>query len=280
MISFDSSAHKYYKGSEEFISVTTLIKKYTNPFDEDYWSSYKAIKKVYSDKNIWDEYKRKAGGWSNVVFYARSDKSFLYKDEVIAEKKRLIYEWRKKKEMSAKAGSIFHNLMEEKILSEHHGGERVSDKDTFSILSECDQVIIPEAVLYSEEYKVAGKTDRLEKINGVINIDDYKTSLDVYKEPFMNKKMLYPVQHLDDCLINHYALQLSAYAYMIEMKGFKIGRLSVIPVKFDRTYMPSSPDDFQIADAIQVPYLKDEVESIMSDNLTKQLRENDEVLYR
>ena len=41
-IKFYDEPHKYFVNNKELISVTTLIHKYQEKFDEDYWSEYKA----------------------------------------------------------------------------------------------------------------------------------------------------------------------------------------------------------------------------------------------
>jgi hypothetical protein len=74
---FDEPSHTYTAHTgERYISATTLIKKYTPPFDEDYWSAYKAIQEVLQEKFEWDDYKRRVGGWENVVPVTRANKEF------------------------------------------------------------------------------------------------------------------------------------------------------------------------------------------------------------
>ena len=49
-ICFNENTHKYWDNStkENFTSVTTLIHKFTQPFDEEFWSKYKAIERMVS----------------------------------------------------------------------------------------------------------------------------------------------------------------------------------------------------------------------------------------
>ena len=45
-IAFNEAYHRYWNvndASKKFISVTTLIEKFGQPFDKDFWSSYKAL---------------------------------------------------------------------------------------------------------------------------------------------------------------------------------------------------------------------------------------------
>ena len=41
-VTYFDDPHKYYINGDEYISVTTLIHEYVDPFKEDYWSNYKA----------------------------------------------------------------------------------------------------------------------------------------------------------------------------------------------------------------------------------------------
>ena len=48
-IAFNAECHKYWNVTDEskkFISVTTLIEKFGQPFDKDFWSAYKALEKL------------------------------------------------------------------------------------------------------------------------------------------------------------------------------------------------------------------------------------------
>ena len=45
-VKYNDEEHLYWDDNGKFISVTTLIGKFCQPFDSDYWSSYKAIERV------------------------------------------------------------------------------------------------------------------------------------------------------------------------------------------------------------------------------------------
>ena len=54
-IAFEEEAHIYYDVTcpeQKFISVTTLIHSFTQPFDKEFWSAYKALEKLL-DKDAW-----------------------------------------------------------------------------------------------------------------------------------------------------------------------------------------------------------------------------------
>ena len=89
--------------------------------------------------------------------------------------------------------------------------------------------------------------------------------------------MQYPVNHLDDCNFNHYALQLSIYMYIIlkHNRKLKPGKIFIHHVIFevegtDEYGYPitkySSNGDPVVKEVVQmeVPYLADEVISIIN----------------
>ena len=47
-VAFSEDSHTYWNvnDNEKYISVTTLIHKFTQPFDKDFWSAYKALEKL------------------------------------------------------------------------------------------------------------------------------------------------------------------------------------------------------------------------------------------
>ena len=82
-----------------------------------------------------------------------------------------------------------------------------------------DFEIYSEAIVYSEELRLAGTIDLLllDKNNGTYNILDWKTSKRISHKAFKNKKgNHYLTSNVDDCNFNHYALQLSLYRYILE----------------------------------------------------------------
>lgn len=72
------------------------------------------------------------------------------------------------------------------------------------------------------------------------------------------KKMLPPVSHLEDANGNHYALQLSIYAYILESYGYRCTGLYL-----DHLILNDN-DEIINEKEYKVPYLKREVKSILS----------------
>lgn len=97
-----------------------------------------------------------------------------------------------------------------------------------------------EVILCSHKYKIAGTADKLcirtnRKEKNIIDVYDYKTGKEEYV-PKNRKYYLDPLSFLEDSGYMHDCLQLSCYALMVEeMLGDKIniGRLAIIYIDKD-----------------------------------------------
>jgi len=140
--------------------------------------------------------------------------------------------------------------------------------------------IYPEHIVYLQSAGICGQVDLPSVTAGILDITDHKTNKEIKTVGFTNwegvtKKMLAPVNHLDDCEFNHYSLQLSMYAYMIlqHNPSLKLGRLTIEHVKFEEagkdkygypiTKMIDGEPVVKSVEKINVPYLKAEVQSII-----------------
>lgn len=234
-VRFEEKSHRYisHKGYD-YISVTTLIKQYTPPFDADYWSAYKALKEVLTANGVWDKY-RIEHGWENVVTIARRDKNFKYRKEVIARKRELLSEWEDKKNDAAEAGTRFHKSAEDSTRK-----AMVWEEDsTIPILGSYDLIgtskttkklengLLTELLLYDDELEIAGQADWVLVKDGEVYIKDYKTSKEIKMKSFADEVLLHPLEEFPNCNFYTYAIQLSLYAYMLEKAGYKISRLNL-----------------------------------------------------
>lgn len=106
-ITFQEKEHKYlhYTG-KIYISVTTLINKYKPKFDEDYWSTYKAIERLLGI----EEFKiiKKKIGYENIV------PIYQYKNinKLKEIKFKILEEWSEKRKIACENGTQFHKEQE------------------------------------------------------------------------------------------------------------------------------------------------------------------------
>lgn len=237
---FDEASHRYtsHKG-HEYISVTSLIKQYTPPFDADFWAAYKALKDVLTAKGEWREYLDKVGGWENVVAAARMDKTFLHKKEVSVRKKEYLAEWDENRDKAARAGTKFHKAREEETKK-----DLVFDDTFIPVIGEIDLLqvnetsrkiglpkitdgLCTELLLYDDELEVAGQADWVLLKDGEVFIKDYKTSKEIKMKPFGEEVLLHPLETFPNCNFYIYSIQLSLYAFILERAGYKISRLTI-----------------------------------------------------
>lgn len=153
--------------------------------------------------------------------------------------------------------------------------------------------VYPEHMVYLKSAGLCGQSDLVEVVDGFVHITDYKTNKEIKTEGYTNwegvtTKMLPPVSHLDDCNLNHYALQLSLYMYMILKHNprLKPGSLCIHHVVFEEvdkdkfgnpiTALDSNGDPV-VQDVIvyNLEYLKSEVITLMhwiEDNRSKLIK--------
>jgi hypothetical protein len=264
-VTFTEENHRYTSHEGEvYTSVTTLLKKFTPPFDADYWSAYKALQAVLGERGEWEKFKRKVGGWENVVTAARLDKKFPYRKEVIEKKREILQMWEETKEDALTKGTAYHKMKEaavkEKIVytPELREVPVVSDVDILQLQNFDDDGLFPELVVYNDEWKIAGQADWVMKQKRKVDIKDYKTSREIKKTGFQDSKLLYPVHHLPNANFYVYSLQLSLYARMIEAKGYRIGQLSIEHV---------DKNTFKTIEIYPVNYYKKEAEDIIAEHV-------------
>jgi len=179
---FDEEEHKYTVGDKELVSVTTYIKESFNPFEKELIS--KRVAK-------------------------RDGKT---QEEVLKE-------W----EQTGLDGTAVHEEVENYIKD---GTRPVIDKALYGMIhcqNECSfyDKLVPEMRVYSEELGIAGTIDLVvykpthPSLKPRVILKDWKTNKKIYTQGF-GKTGLGVCSHLVDCNYNHYALQLSLYAYILE----------------------------------------------------------------
>lgn len=257
---FTEQDHKYTgNNGTNYISTTTLISRYKEPFDSEYWSLYKGIEKLVvksKGQEYFNNIKRKIG-YENLIpyFLPKITKDGRLENAI----NEVLNEWKEKKDKALDKGTAFHKAKEEevngKVTCEETGLKVILFKDRKD-LHELTDGVYTELVIWNEENELAGGADKVVKEGEWIDVDDYKTSKVIEENSFKHyetgyRMMKKPVQNLMDCNLSHYSLQLSIYGWMLEQKGFKVRRLRIYHSITDKY--------------IEVPYLKKEVEAILKD---------------
>lgn len=97
--------------------------------------------------------------------------------------------------------------------------------------------VIMELRMYHKVFRYAGTADIIlfNNLTGKLLIADYKTNKDLYKN-FMGQTLINGFEHLLDCPLNKYQLQLSFYQIMLEQTGFEIEDRVLVWLKNDANY--------------------------------------------
>lgn len=236
-ITFDEASHTYKDEHNVFYtSVTTLIGKYKEPFNRDFWAGEKAkelnIPKADILKN-WDDITKFACDKGNVTHK-------LLEDSINESNKNANFNI---EEVSFKTYYKAINIqsgceVDIKVL----GNTPLAIKypEIFlTILGYVEQGfrIFAEKRIYWADYCVAGTIDLLLVRNKEFIIIDWKTNKDElkFKSGYYKKvngvksnvwvdkdtRLLSPISNIQECKGNIYTLQLSLYAKLLELWGFK-----------------------------------------------------------
>lgn len=287
-VAFQEEGHKYFNLKDpniEYISVTTLISKYKIPFESSWVSKYKALEKLLS-KDIWK--KEKGGIWKA----HKIPKDFLEvydinESELNKVQQDILDEWDKINREACERGTQIHAKFEQAMykagnavnLSKFGIGGKFQCKKDYSELN-LEYGVYPEYLIYYDnpdlDLHIAGQIDLLIKDGNDIIIGDYKTNAKLDFKGFYNSatksttKMKYPLTNLDDVNFNHYQLQLSLYAWMMQKLNpdFNIKRLFIFHIDHDNNQ-----------NIYEVKYLKDDVVKMLK-HFAKQIKlENQKKKY-
>ena len=234
-ICFNEDAHVYWNkdSGDKFISVTTLIGKYKQPYDAGFWSVYKAIERIMGEDfgSVKSELLK-----TKDVSGSKLEKMGLDLDRIKVTTIEVLQEWNAKKIESCERGNKIHKQKEnlyttkKECTMDHYGlGGKFTVRDKNFDL-DIDKAVYPEYLVYGlfdfPEYGItlnlAGQSDLVIKNDNDLFIRDYKTNKKIDTKSYYNRKtrsyqtMLGPVNHIMDCHLMEYTLQLSMYAYMIK----------------------------------------------------------------
>lgn len=252
IVKFKEEDHSYWGGKKKFISVNGLLDHFGFEFDMDYWLPRKALEKhipnyykLYFAKGFNFEERNPPTEKLIKAFEPVLDKLGLCIGEITADVRD---DWI----MSGIKGTAFHNEREDEaydlgyIINPFDGKKYTTrqkppiSKDydnlsTLDFLKNLEDGAYTELLVFSVLHFLAGQVDEvfIETVKGIryIDIGDHKTN---NKKPTLSKKngtCLYPIEHLYDCKFVKYQLQLSMYAKLLEMLGYKVRNLGIYHYK-------------------------------------------------
>lgn len=232
-VAFENSSHTYWNvnDNERYVSVTTLIHRYTQEFDKDFWSSYKALEKLLP-KDSWNIEKKSL---LNSKKFNREllDTYSISENDFNKVQQEILDSWEEENRKSCERGTKIHEEIEHSFYNNPHNislqkfglGGKFECKKDYSEL-DLEYGVYPEYLIYRESddgiLRIAGQVDLIVKSGNEITIIDHKTNKKIdQKSGFdslskSNFKMKYPLNNLMDCNFYHYTLQLSTYAWMLQ----------------------------------------------------------------
>lgn len=272
-IAFEEKAHRYWDvtdPSKKFTSVTTIIEKFGQPFDKEFWSAYKALEKLLS-----------ADAWKiekpSLLKSKKFDKSLLELHDISEndfnrEQQAILDYWDEENRKSCERGTKIHADFENSFYKKKKnidiskfqiGGKFECRKDYTDL--DLENAVYPEYLIHrvSPDGKlcIAGQIDLLVKKGNNIIVGDYKTNKEIKMKSFFDSKtkssvkMKFPLNNLDDTNYWHYCLQLSTYAWMLQKLNPDFVIEDLVMIHIDHK------DKMTI---YHLPYLKNEVEKMLA----------------
>lgn len=266
---FNDKKHLYINKTDgsKYISVTTLIKQYEQPFLEDFWSKYKALEALMNT-NEFEALKgplKASKRWTDAIL----DKYKINRLDFENKVAEILESWRINKEEACEHGSYIHSLMENSFYNKTNfdfnrfgfgelSGNYLCNKNYYEL--DLENGVYPEFLMCCTssdgQLRTAGQIDLLVKHGNDIVLVDWKTNKEIRKKGFYdsglkkNQTMKYPLNEIQDSNYWHYALQLSCYGAMIQAirPELNIKGLYIIHIARDGSET-----------RYEVPYLKKEV---------------------
>ena len=232
-VAFENESHTYWnvEDNRQYISVTTLIHRYTQEFDKNFWSAYKALEKLLP-KESWAIEKKsllstKKFNKEILDIYNISELDFNKAQQGILDT------WDEENRKSCERGTKIHSDIENSFynhpkdisLQKFGLGGKFECKKDYSEL-DLEYGVYPEYLISIESkdkvLRLAGQIDLIIKQGNEITVVDHKSNKKIdLKSGFdtntkASAKMKYPLNNLMDCNFYHYSLQLSTYAWMLQ----------------------------------------------------------------
>ena len=287
-VCFNEESHLYWNvnDNENYISVTTLIERYAQPFDSEFWSAYKALEQLLPTE-AWIIEKK------SLLASHKFDKEILSTYNVSETdfnkvQQNILDEWDKTNAESCERGTKIHAKLEQSMYDMGAnvtlkkfgvGGKFVCDKGRTSL--DLENGVYPEYLIsYVSDDKLlrlAGQIDLLVISGNTFYIMDWKTNKEIKTKSGFNtqtkstSKMLYPLNNIDDCNYWHYTLQLSIYAWMIQQLRPELNLQDLIMVHFDHNNKQT---------VYHLDYLKDEVEKMLKHYKKEIIKEKQRAKYK
>lgn len=185
-IAFQEEGHVYFDITDtkkKYISVTTMIEKFGQPFDKEFWSSYKALEKLLP-KDEWAIEKKSL--LNNKIFNRDIlEAHSINENDFNIEKQAILDTWQSENKKSCERGTKIHAQLENSFYKKKKnidlakyqvGGKFECIKDSTQL--DLENGVYPEYLISwdspSDKLHVAGQIDLIAKKGNSIVILDWK----------------------------------------------------------------------------------------------------------
>lgn len=198
----------------------------------------------------------------------------------------LTKEWDRKKRLGTEAGTMLHDEREHRLITDEFNHLNIVHKKkmcevidgmkwSLPIENLDNNTVYPELMIFDHEFKICGQADKVFVTNNTIHLEDYKTDKTIQKRAYSSEfvvaeRLKEPVQHLENCNFNVYAIKMSMYMYMLwkRNKHLRIGDIVLehLEILRDKETIPILNEEGRPTvintTKIKVPYLRKEVRDI------------------
>ena len=217
-VTFLEGPHVYLnERNQRYLSVTQLIDKFKNKFDP-HTQALASINNPNS-KYFGRDYQSVRDEWDKAGEDARTRGTAFHKGKEDTHLKQAM-----EIQSGKQTGFIANPAM---IIPEE-------DSDVMTDYTELPNGVYSELILWSHKWKLAGIADKIIIDGDYFDIEDYKTNKEIkttsyYKRGEGYQMLQFPLNHIMDCSLYHYELQLGIYAYMFaELSGKKPRKLTIL----------------------------------------------------
>ena len=271
-IAFREEDHKYMdltNPERSFVSVTTMIHTFAQPFDKAFWSAYKAMERLL-DPTAWNIEKK------SLLRTKKFDPLILEShgisiNDFNREQQSILDEWDKNSRESCERGTKIHAELENSFykkkkdidLTKYQIGGKFECRKDYTDL-DLEEAVYPEYLIHyitpDGKLSIAGQIDLLVKRGNTLIIGDWKSNKEIKQKSFFDSrtkqsvKMKYPLNTVDDVNYSHYNMQLSTYAWMMQQINPEFTIEDLVLIHFDHN------DNTTV---YHMPYLKNEVEKMI-----------------
>lgn len=209
---FYENKHIYtYKKERVEKSVTELTSRFIEPFNEAKWLPKKAKEYGISEEDLKAEWKHKAdiSTLTGTLFHKYMEYNLAGKIFVADE-------------------TTIPQTLKEEVFIRYK--KLIPYADDFLIYAKENFVPVKSEFIVGFDTHIAGQIDQIfyNKTTKQFDIYDWKTNKEINCWNKWHKKMLGPFQHLDECELNSYSLQLSIYKWLLEKQGFEVDKLNLV----------------------------------------------------